>query len=227
MGKTLRKKLNWVLLCALLGLGFGSNSARAATIPILSGDGLSESNNITGTNVLINAWPEPIWKAPTKGGKWISYANTGVGGITAPDTAITGDPTAIFSKTFTIAFGQISVGGSLVSFWADDTAAVYIDSNPLSIFPLATTVSVGTYCLNSPVSCQPSKGGTVDLAGLSAGTHTLSIRAYQLFSNTFGILYEGAVITDAAPSAVPEPTAFVLGGFGATLMALLRRKNRA
>jgi hypothetical protein len=212
-----------VVLGGLLGLVLAFNTASAAMIPILSGvDLLFESNNISGTNVILtNAYGEPVWKAPTKGGKWISYAQTGFGGadVSPANTTLDGPPTVIFTETFSL--GASSVAGSLVSFWADDTAAVFIDANPVPIFRLPPSVVVGTWCLDNAISCQPSKGGTVDLAGLSAGTHTLTIKAYQIGGGTFGLLYEGEVIT-----AVPEPASFVLFSFGMAVLLVRRRQAR-
>ena len=215
------------VLGGLLGLGIGFSTATAGTIPILS-DLLFESNNITGANViLVNIYADPVWKAPTIGGNWISYAQTGYGGVIAPDTTLTGNtitgpPTAVFTETFTIPVGQISIASSSVSFWADDTAAIYLDSNPIPLIGLAP-VARDTWCLAAAISCQPIRGASVDLSGLGAGTHTLTIQAYQIFDNTFGVLYEGNVIT----ADLPEPGTFTLLPFGATILALLRRRSRA
>ena len=63
----------------------------------------------------------------------------------------------------------------------------------------------------------------MDLSGLGAGTHTLTIQAYQIFDNTFGILYEGNVVT----ADLPEPATFTLLPFGATIVARLRRRSRS
>jgi hypothetical protein len=217
---------NWhriVVFGGLLGLGLGFNTATAAMIPILSGvDLLHEGNNVSGTNVILtNFFTEPVWKAPTKGGKWISYAQTGWGptDISPGNTSLDGPPTAIFTETFTL--DAPSVAGSLVSFWADDTAGIFIDANPVPLFALPPNVVVGTWCLDTSISCQPSKGGTVDLAGLSAGTHTLTIKAYQIGGATFGLLYEGAVIT-----AIPEPATFVLFSLGMAFLLVRRRHAR-
>src|ERR1041384_6357634 len=94
----------------------------ADTIELNSGVSANEWNNVTGTIVVI--WPHPMW-AYTTNANWISYTNTGLGGIIAPNA--TGDtPTATFYQDFYITDGNNRAVGD-ITVWADDTASVYID----------------------------------------------------------------------------------------------------
>ncbi len=83
------KALKLLFCCCLLpAVGM------ATTIAFVSGDGVNEFNNLTGVNVLIS--PDPAWDlAP-----WISFANTGSGGFSPPNTVVGGSPTAVFGEQY-------------------------------------------------------------------------------------------------------------------------------
>ena len=91
----------WLRAAALVS--FGVVAAEADTFSILSGSdltGVTEWNSINGANVVINPYAEPVWKDPTEGGKWISYALTGYGqehvdSVSVLDDFIAGPPTAV------------------------------------------------------------------------------------------------------------------------------------
>jgi len=120
----------WLRAAALVS--FGVVAAEADTFSILSGSdltGVTEWNSINGANVVINPYAEPVWKDPTEGGKWISYALTGYGqehvdSVSVLDDFIAGPPTAVFYSTFYLPATALS--GQL-RIWADDTAEVLLD----------------------------------------------------------------------------------------------------
>jgi len=188
-----------------------SSAAAATPIPLNSGDdlsGITEYNNLTGANVLIN--PHPLWR-PNGVGQWVSYALTGYNQPISPPNSTT-VPRAIFYEVFTLP--APSIAGS-VTVWADDTAAVFIDG--VQIWWPNVTQDV---CANGPIGCEANEGGAVSLVGLSAGLHTLRIEVYQVGGGPFGVLYEGWV------EPIPEPLTLTLIGAGLVALGLLRRRVR-
>ena len=200
-------------------------TATAGTVSILSGSDLTAATEWNGSlavrnpDVLINAYGEPVWKAPTLGGEWISYTLSGVGQGSVASVAldingnIAGPPAASFFYQFFLPGPAIS---GQVGIWVDDTAAVFIDGLP--VIPLSQPPVRSQWCASGVISCQPALGGVVDLSTLTAGVHTLSIDAYQVWGNTFGLLYEGSVTF----ADVPEPSTFALLG-GALCLVLAGR----
>ena len=73
----------------------------AGPMALLSGVSADGSNNF-GANMLIT--PHPSW-ALDPFARWISFANTGYGGIVAPNTDMN-TPTAIFYQDFAGASGS-------------------------------------------------------------------------------------------------------------------------
>jgi hypothetical protein len=203
-------------------------TALGATIPILSGSdltGVTEWNgslSVKDADVAISTYGEPVWKAPTMGGQWISYTLSGPGQNPVANVPldgsgfIQGGPSATFFYQFTLTSAAVS---GQVSIWADDTAAVLLDG--VVMLALTPNPVRAIWCTEGNAGCRPGNAGVVDLTGLSAGTHTLSIEAYQLWGNTFGVLYEGIVV---APD-VPEPSTVLLLASG--LLMLVWRRARA
>ena len=158
----------FILLAVLLGLTLPS--ARAAVIPLKSGDGINESNNITGPNVLIAV--HPAWQ-PNAVGQWVSYADTGQPGTVAVPNV--GDfmtlpnpnpPSAIFYEVFVLPYGHNT---GHVDIWADDTARVYLDQTLL----IDAYAIQGDACTALPIGCTPGNGASFDLTALhlAAGQH--------------------------------------------------------
>ncbi len=203
-----------ILFCGL----FLTATLAASPIVILSGDGVNESNNITGTNVLIN--PHPLWQA-NSASKWISYALTGNGQTSPANVSgtITGGsaktPTARFFETFTI--NGIPGSGS-IQVWADDTARVSLNGTVL----FEANPVQGGACANGPIGCLPQNGQTINLTPhLIAGLNTLQFDVYQRGGGPFGLLYNGRVDF----SQVPEPSSLALVG-GALVSAVISLKRR-
>jgi hypothetical protein len=211
------------LVCLVLTVA-GVRANTSTSIPIFSGvdlTGRSEWNNRTRANVVIRPHPEPAWKAPTLGGKWISYTLSGEGQQVVENATMSdGFPspfsvTAIFYRSFTLP-GPVTSGGVWV--WADDTAAVFVDG--ISRYPLPNPPIRGGWCSTTGIGCQPSRGAFIDLSGLGAGPHTLEIQAYQLWGDTFGVLYEGRI------EVVPEGSTLIITA-AATVLLLARHRKKS
>ena len=210
-----------IATAALVFVGF---TAGATTINFASGDGVGESNNVTGVNVLINV--SAAWQQ-NGAGKWISYADTGAPGtVVVPNTNI-GIPTALFYEDFQLGEGTHT---ATFSVWADDTASVSINGFALS--PLPNPVQGGV-CAEGPIGCTPDNGFTfniTDADGLNTGDNTLTISAYQRAGGPFGVLYEGSAtstpILNIETNPTPEPAATALLGVAVIGIGLWRRKRK-
>ena len=206
------KKLLLILTTAL-------TAGHAATISVnFASDLVSEANSLTGANVAVVA--DLHWATPPAGAFWVSYANTGAGpGSFSPANSTT-VPLAIFSEYFTLPF---SGNTGSVRIWADDTANLFLDG--LQVGPPANFTQ--GICAIGPLGCEPGEFVDVSLNGLSSGSHTLAVAAYQVGSGPFGVMYSGLVQSQDRPrSDTPEPSTWILMALGAGALALARWRKR-
>ena len=206
-------KLTFILMLAV------ANIAGAASIN--SGDGIGETNNVTGVNVIIN--PHPAW-SPNADGKWISYAQTGYEGSEYPPNTSFDVPTASFLELFNVT--HISQGS--VTVWADDTADVWLNGTQIASH---NPVQDGA-CAAGPIGCEIGEGLTLNLTPyLHTGVNSLWFVVYQRGTapgglpgngepNPFGVKYSGAVSDVHAP----EPGSMILMIVGIALIAATRYK---
>jgi hypothetical protein len=183
------------------------------TVIPFGSDLLNEWNNVSGSNVAINA--HPAWGSLSPY-RWISYDNTGSPGtVSPPNTTIPGSPTAIFREFMPAATGFLTV-----TVFADDTADVYLydNANPMGLLLKAANWIQDNACAAGPIGCQPNESWTSGLVPVDyTGSAWLEFRAYQRGGGPFGLLYGGEA------HIVPEPGTYLLLGAGLLGLGLLRR----
>ena len=220
----------YVFRWLVLASGLCLEAVLAGPIVILSGTdlaGWTQSNNQTGANVLINPHPSSVWATPSMGGRWISHVLSGAGqtvvaGGTIDNAGlITTPPTAIFYQDLDL--DGPSISGSL-NVWADDTAQVFIDG--VLVYATTSPIVEGVHCVDAGIGCRSNMGGIIPLTGLAEGSHTIEFRVYQLWGDSFGLLYEDGLETEVTIEDMPEPSSLCLVALGGGLMALrfLRRR---
>lgn len=232
-----------VIVLALFGVLSGT--AHAATIQFSTGDGQDSVSHGAVTAITPHSvWGDVSNDAGLAAGtaQWISYANTGVGGIVAegiddPDNngnynnRTIGNETALFSRTLQIG------GDGAFEFWllADDTATVVLNgpgySNTLftasaqQIDPCAPGYGGG-----AGLGCVESAMGHILLNGLTSGLYTLNVYTFQTNGDVFGIQYAGSYSSNSKsaddPQPAPEPMSLVLLGTGMVGVASRLKRRR-
>jgi hypothetical protein len=193
------------------------SAAQGATTLFVSGDGVNElnvHNFVPGSNVLIT--PHPVWAVSANGAQWVSFAQTGNGGEVPPVHDLVSFPaTAYFYENFVISLPWLLD----LRVWADDTAEVRLNGKLLQA---ANPLQDGA-CAAGPVGCEQGEGlqylvSSADLIG-DGGQNVLAIAAYQRGLGPFGVMYEA--------SAVPEPSAMALLGFGLVGLGIIGKRRAA
>lgn len=183
-----------------LAAALAAFSAPAAALPIVSGDGTETCNG--GPCVVIQ--PHPAWHLPASG-QWISYADTGAGGIVAPSTTVA--PLFTVVETFTTAYRSLLD----LTVWADDTAKVWLNGVALNTANFTQGI-----CAIGALGCEPGEGEAFSVE-VAAGQHVLAIDVYQVGAVTTGTAYEGEV------NAIPLPSSLLLMLGGLVGLACLRK----
>ncbi len=206
-----------------------SISVQAATVTFVSGGdptGNQQWNSVNGQgtpNVVLT--PNPNWFNSLGTARWVSYANTGDTGVSPPDSGTFGNlganPTASFFITFVLP-NPTNLGS--ITVYADDTAAVYLadPGSPPQQLHGPNTGPEDAHCVTGPIGCGPGEGAVVNLDGLSAGSHTIRIDAWQLGGGPFGVLYSGSIES----TGTPEPATAGLLGAGLVGLAIWSRRKR-
>jgi methylmalonyl-CoA mutase cobalamin-binding subunit len=148
---------------------------------------------------------------------WVSYAATGHYQLSPPNVADSiilpnpNPPTATFYEYFTLTHNAI---GGKVTFWADDTARIYLESKAGAILLREANPIQDSACAAGPIACEPLEGFEYVVGALAPGDYRFRIEAYQRGSGPFGVMYTGAIMTDA-----PEPGTIALFGAGLAVVA--------
>ena len=176
-------------------------SASAATIPFYTGDGLDTLALAPVSGAITPITPHSVWGDVSDDAgfalgtaEWISYANTGLGGSVAPNSADVAnlnvldndEATAVFTRSFAIG------GAGDFNFWilADDTATVVLTGPEGStLFTAPPRNSQVHPCMGSVIGCLEKDMGIKHLTGLDAGNYLLTVYTFQTGSDVFGIQY--------------------------------------
>lgn len=205
---------------------------QAGIIPLNSDLSPTESNNQTGANQFIDV--HPYWQPNGPDYSWISYLSTTGGWIpvfSPPNVGgsdlTSATPTAVFQELFVV--NTELVGGS-VTFWADDTATIWLDRpNGGSVKLHAANPVQDGACAAGPLGCEPAEFVTLSLAGLDAGpgTYGLRMEVFQRASGPFGIMYTGFALDRDLddPESVPEPSTYLTVSLGLLAAGLVRRRK--
>lgn len=204
--------------------------AEAGLVTFFSGDGgdVLALSVAAGAGAVTPITPHPAWgdvsvAAGLAAGtaRWLSYADTGIGGQRAPSTTDRSDPGAA-TATFTRRL-EIADGGELRLFvLADDTARVELNG-PGSADRLLFAAYPGQVDPCAPggtgagLGCVAADMGEISLSGLSRGIYLLTVHGFQTNGDVFGAQYAGSY------TAVNEPWALSLIGLGLVAAGLIVR----
>jgi hypothetical protein len=235
-------KKTWLVSSLFVaGLMLAPTAADAALINFWSGNGNDVLDPGQGGPGAITAitphseWGDVSDNAGLAAGTadWISYANTGVGGIIAPDIVGArqpGNETALFQQSFNISSNDGLSGTFNLWILTDDTATVTVTGpgGPFNLFSaflgqLDPCAPGGT---GVPVGCAEADMGVTALSGLANGLYTLNVFAYQTNAVVFGSQYAGNY-SQADTGVVPEPASLILLGSGLLGAAGLRKRSKA
>lgn len=185
-----------------LAAAIAALTSPALALPIVSGDG----NETCNGGACVTIQPHPAWHIPSAG-QWISYADTGAGGVVAPSS--TAAPLFTVIETFTTAYRSLLD----LTVWADDTAQVWLNGVALNTANFTQGI-----CAIGALGCQPGEGEAFSVE-VAAGQHLLAIDVYQVGASTTGTAYEGEV------NAIPLPATILLLAGGLAGLACLRRER--
>ena len=209
------------------GIGFNTGVQSGSAVPTGLLAGTPPSSGNTNYQVTTNIPVSSGWQSPVGTSQWITFLSSGDGtptplGQTACGTApICNDQYVNFYQDFSLSGSGFS--GTL-QVMADDTAAVWVNGNPVfaANVPWATSGDYTT-CSNSAIGClNPSTVGTVNLASyLNSGANRIVFQVFQRNGDGFGLDYSASI------SNVPEPGFYGVLALGLSGLCLAFRRKRS
>lgn len=206
------RKVTGVLAFVALLLVGAVTEAPAVAFNSIAGVGSCSSTQVACAGGFVAIAPNPLWTANNPGGStavWVSYAQTGQGGIVAPNAPNLATPTATYTFSIPVGFTSLSL-----LLWADDALGVRLDG----VSVLAPNSTLGVNCTTgSGATC--TGAGTSLIIPLGGLAHTLAFDAFQLALDTHGLMYVG----DLQP--VPEPASLLLVGSALAAVGFVSRRR--
>ena len=196
----MRSKMLWLLLVLFGPVGLVAQTGNKATFDVFGSDLTNEGNPRTGWNISIQT--VPAWQTPPPGTSWVSFANTGAGGFSPPNTSqVPEQPTASFWEVLYVHQPDGRNGRhrgehqGFLTVWADDTAQVRLVNSkyPQGGIVLSSAKTRGDdYCVKGKIGCEPKEGKRINLTPhLTHGWNILWFDVYQLWGDGFGLMYQG------------------------------------
>jgi len=226
------KKATWRLGAIVLGALLIASASEAAPITFYSGDGGDLVNGGAAVHIASHAvWGDVSSYAGLDGdeAEWISFANTGVGGIVVPDAVsrTIGNETALYTRQFSLS------DDSHLSLWvlADDTATVLLRGPNSFVQTLFTAFDKQfDYCAPGGsglgLGCMQPDMGHAEVDNLGAGDYTLEVYAFQTHADVFGAQYAGEITSNHDTRSVPEPASLLMLGTGVVGLFAMRSRGR-
>jgi hypothetical protein len=203
-----------LLLVLLIAGTLSADTIYFASTPNSGTDG----NFTSASDIAIT--PDAHWAPAQNGAEWVSFEQTGIGGIVLPNSIGINDPGAVFYQSVNDYNGtSLDLNFTL---WCDDSCGVYlIGPNGLDeqlAAPSFLQGPTGTYCAPAPAITCDGHGTTFNLI-LNPGPYALQFADYQTGLGPFGVMYYGTVTDNSQPAPVPEPgSVWLLGAVGVILL---------